>query len=364
MNISQNIPIFALYSLIMYKNSIFTKASWAKLVLKKDGYDPFIDFLKGVCIIFVIINHCMPEIIMKYSGFMFWGVSAVPIFLLIQVFHAYKRGCNNTKVNYKRVWNKIALPFFICQIIICIAFILKSHHAQLSNIIADISNWIKSGGYGPGAYYPWIYLQFTILLPLLSPIFRKSSLYLCISFIIISQSVETACAYFHLPQLAYRLLFLRYIFIFYLGYLLATKGYQLNRYTFGASIICLLFSFIIVYGGINLSPFLYDFVNPVCHWFCYVYIAYLLLFLLKIAYGHIPNGSFQNYLLDAGKYSYEIFLFQIVYFAIADECIFEYLGKIISNHILFSVVKTVLPIFICTLPIILYKRKRSLPKSL
>ena len=118
MNISQNIPIFALYSLIMYKNSIFTKASWAKLVLKKDGYDPFIDFLKGVCIIFVIINHCMPEIIMKYSGFMFWGVSAVPIFLLIQVFHAYKRGCNNTKVNYKKIWNKIALPFFICQFII------------------------------------------------------------------------------------------------------------------------------------------------------------------------------------------------------------------------------------------------------
>ena len=180
----------------------------------------------------------------------------------------------------------------------------------------------------------------------------------------ISQSVETACAYYHLPQLAYRLLFLRYIFIFYLGYLLATKGYQLNRYTFGASIICLLFSFIIVYGGINLSPFIYDFVNPVCHWFCYVYIAYLLLFLLKLAYDHIPNGSFQNYLLDAGKYSYEIFLFQIVYFAIADECIFEYLARIISNHILFSVVKTILPIFICTLPIILYKRKRSLPKSL
>ena len=364
MNISQNIPIFALYSLIMYKNSIFTKASWAKLVLKKDGYDPFIDFLKGVCIIFVIINHCMPEIIMKYSGFMFWGVSAVPIFLLIQVFHAYKRGCNNTKVNYKKIWNKIALPFFICQFIICIAFILKSHHAQLSDVITVISNWMKSGGYGPGAYYPWIYLQFAILLPLLSPIFKKNSPLFCILFIMISQSVETACAYFHLPQLAYRLLFLRYIFIFYLGYLLATKGYALNKYTFGASVICLLVSFIIVYGGINLSPFIYDFVNPVCHWFCYVYIAYLLLFLLKLAYDHIPNGSFQNYLLDAGKYSYEIFLFQIVYFAIADECIFEYLGKIISNHILFSVVKTILPIFICTLPIILYKRKRSLPKSL
>ena len=348
----------------MYKNCIFTKTSWSKLVISKNGYDPFIDFLKGVCIIFVIVNHCMPEKIMEYSGFIFWGVSAVPIFLIIQVFHAYKKGLITSRPKYKKIWNKIAWPFLISEIIICVAFIFKLHHTQLSEISGDITNWIKSGGYGPGAYYPWIYLQFAVLLPIISPIFKKNIPFLCIIFIIISQSAETACAYFNLPQLAYRLLFLRYIFIFYLGYLLATKGYILNIYTFGASVICLLVSFIIVYGGINLSPFLYDFVNPVCHWFCYVYIAYLLLFLIKLAYGHIPNGSFLNYLLNAGKYSYEIFLFQIVYFAIADNYIFEYLGIIISNHILFSVVKIIFPVIICTLPTILYKRKRSLPKSL
>lgn len=344
---------------LMFYNWRHTKKTWAKLVLNRNGYDPFIDFLKGICIIFVIINHCMPIKIMEYSGFVFWGGSAVPIFLLIQVFHAYKKGINSTRIQFKKIWNKIVWPFFICEIVICIAFILKSHHTLFFDIFTDVYNCIKSGGYGPGAYYPWIYLQFTILLPLISPIFKQPKPLLCILFIIISQSVETACAYFHFPQLEYRLLFLRYIFLFYLGYLLAAKGYLLNIYTFSASAICLLVSVFIVYSGLNFFPILYDFVNPVCHWFCYLYIAYLLLFLLKSIYVHIPNGSFMNYLLKAGKYSYEIFLFQIVYFAILDDTISEFLSKNINNFILFSLIKIFFPVIICTLPVILYKKIRT-----
>ena len=344
----------------MDKNCFFTKVCWSKLVINRNGYDPFIDYLKGVCIIFVIINHCMPEKIMEYSGFMFWGVSAVPIFLIIQVFHAYKKGVITSRPKYQKIWNKIAWPFFICEIIICIAFILKLHHTQLSDIYGDVTNWIKSGGYGPGAYYPWIYLQFAVLLPIISPIFKKNIPFLCIIFIIISQSAETACAYFNLPQLAYRLLFLRYIFIFYLGYLLATKGYLLNIYTFCAAAFCLIISAIIVYGDYGFSPLLYDFVNPVCHWFCYIYIAYLLLFLLKYIYVQIPNGTLMNYLLSSGKYSYEIFLFQIVYFAVADDYIFQFIGTNINNDTIYSIAKICLPIFICTLPVILYKKKKEI----
>lgn len=339
-------------------------ACWSKLVLNKDGYDPFIDYLKGICIIFVITNHCMPEIIMDYSGFMFWGVSAVPIFLIIQVFHAYKKGLITSRPKYKKIWNKIAWPFFLSEIIICIAFILKLHHTQLSDIFGDIINWIKSGGYGPGAYYPWIYLQFAILLPIISPIFKRNIPFLCIIFIIISQSVETACAYFNLSQLAYRLLFLRYIFILYLGYLLAIKGYLLNIYTFCAAVFCLIISAIIVYGHYNFTPLLYDFVNPVCHWFCYIYIAYLLLFILKYIYVHTPHGTLKDYLLISGKYSYEIFLFQIVYFAVADDCIFEFIEKNINNYAIYSTVRTCLPILICTLPVILYKKRKEIRNHL
>ena len=33
----------------------------ALLALRLDGYDPFIDFMKGVCIILVVLTHSLPD---------------------------------------------------------------------------------------------------------------------------------------------------------------------------------------------------------------------------------------------------------------------------------------------------------------
>ena len=342
----------------------YTKTTWTKFVLAKQGYDPLIDYLKGLCIIFVIINHCMPEELMGKTGFFFWGVSAVPIFLIIQVFHAYKKGVIISKLNYKRIWSKIVWPFILAEIVILVAFTIREHHFNFHDLINDALCMIKSGGYGPGAYYPFIYLQFAIILPLIAWIFKYQKIFLCIFFIIISQFSETACSYFHLPQLAYRLLFIRYIFLFYLGYLLAYKGFILNLYTFFIAVICLVFSTYIVYSHQIFSPFLYDFVNPVCHWFCYIYIAYFLLFILKGMYYHISSETvIRKYILKAGKYSYEIFLFQIVYFAIADEFVDSTLKSFITINFAYVITKIVLPIVICTIPIILYKDNKLIWKQ-
>lgn len=60
------------------------------ITLQKEGYDPFIDYLKGVCIFLVVLAHCLPHT--EYILFPLWGDQAVPLFLLIQVFHAYKHG--------------------------------------------------------------------------------------------------------------------------------------------------------------------------------------------------------------------------------------------------------------------------------
>ena len=133
--------------------------------LNRPGYDPFIDFLKGICIIFVIINHCMPVKVMEYTAFFFWGVSAVPIFLIIQVFHAYKKGVNNATINYRRLWKKIIYPFLICELTIFIIVSVRHQHTDFSVYISDAISLIKYGGYGPGAYYPWIYIQFALILP-------------------------------------------------------------------------------------------------------------------------------------------------------------------------------------------------------
>lgn len=61
------------------------------LTFNRDGYDPLIDYLKGLCILFVVIQHSIPTALHHYTMFALWGRLAVPIFLLIQVFHAYKK---------------------------------------------------------------------------------------------------------------------------------------------------------------------------------------------------------------------------------------------------------------------------------
>lgn len=341
-----------------------TRASWAKFALKRNGYDPFIDYLKGICIIFVIINHCMPENMMENTGFFFWGVSAVPIFLIIQVFHAYKEGVGNARLNYNRLWQKIVWPFFVAEFVIFAAFIIRDHHFTFNYIINDAFSLIKLGGYGPGAYYPFIYLQFAIILPIIAGVFKSQKPYLCFLFVIISQLSETACSYFHMPQLAYRLLFLRYIFLFYLGFLLAYKGFILNLYTFCLAFICLVFSTYVIYSHHDFVPFLYDFVNPACHWFCYIFIAFFLLFLIRIIYYFFNTVSvLKMYVLKAGKYSYEIFLFQIVYFAIADNYIDNLLKHIISHYLAYALIKILIPVILCTILVILYKEKKLIWKQ-
>ena len=65
------------------------------------GNDAFIDFLKGVSIILVILSHTLPH---HLTFFPIWGGSkAVPIFLAIQIFHAFEKG--NPKIpNFKKIF--------------------------------------------------------------------------------------------------------------------------------------------------------------------------------------------------------------------------------------------------------------------
>ena len=76
-----------------------TQADKALLTLRRDGYDPFIDFVKGVCIVLVVLTHCLPDIVQFYVLFPLWGRPAVPLFLIIQVLHTYKEGLDVADTN-------------------------------------------------------------------------------------------------------------------------------------------------------------------------------------------------------------------------------------------------------------------------
>lgn len=58
--------------------------------LKTGGYEPLFDYLKGIAIIMVVLAHgtgCLKDFLL----YPLWIDQAVPLFIMIQVFHAYKK---------------------------------------------------------------------------------------------------------------------------------------------------------------------------------------------------------------------------------------------------------------------------------
>ena len=130
-----------------------------------------IDFLKGICILFIILAHSLPQTVQRYSLFIIWGGMAVPLFLLLQSYHVFNKGLGSNVKNtpdLKKVWKRIIQPFLIVLIFSgCLMIILGHDPLQV------IKSAIIGGGIGPGSYYVWIYLQFMILLPICLTLFNK-----------------------------------------------------------------------------------------------------------------------------------------------------------------------------------------------
>ena len=90
------------------------------LSFKKSEYDPFIDYIKGFSILSVIILHSTPVSVLKVSLGCLWISMCVPLFLLVQVFHAYKKRSNITYPNMAKTWYRIIKPFVLVQLFLLV----------------------------------------------------------------------------------------------------------------------------------------------------------------------------------------------------------------------------------------------------
>ncbi|MBR2469130.1 MAG: acyltransferase [Fibrobacter sp.] len=325
------------------------KSSSLVLSFEKNGYDPFIDFLKGVCIVLVVITHCLPSVVEKYTLFHLWGRTAVPIFLIIQVFHAYKHGLIFRLPKITKLWNRIARPFIITQLAIAVFLFLFSKNISVSIYL----NRILDKGYGPGEYYPWIYLQFALILPLLSPVIKKlgKPWKVALFFILVSQLFEFLCCLINPQEWPfYSRSFFRYFFLIYLGYIAAATGFSINRKTFLLSLLSLAATIFFVFFNYNLEPFFFkNYQWHYCHWPCYFYIAYLFIFILNKFYTIAKTHYLSKFIIRAGKYSYEIFLFQMFYFIICGSHLKKIIGSITNLNIASGILFILISILSCVL---------------
>lgn len=293
------------------------------LTFNKTGYDPFIDFLKAYSIICVVIAHILPTTFYKYILFQVWGDMQVPMFVIIQVFHAYKKE-QKPKLNWSSLFKRIALPFVAIQAVI-IAF---------KGLIGGgilWTNFITSGGFGPGSYYIWIYMQLAFLLVIIWSWLRRLSLNQTLfSFLIISIGFEVLFSVIDFPGWMYRLLCVRYLFLIPLGMIWIEKGVEINWKTIVLSVLSIVTVLFFVFTDYNLEPFFYNTGWEFHRWICYFYLPFLLTYGLYLIWNKIKESK---WIEKATKWtatrSYEIFLAQMAIFA----CFSVSILSIVPNNI-------------------------------
>lgn len=310
-----------------------------------DGYDPFINYVKGICIFFVILAHNFPY--QNETLFSLWGAQAVPCFLLIQVFHVYKKGILTsapTKIGLmvRRIFLPFLTTFLLSFLILCLL--------PNNGIASILKSGIAAGGYGPGAYYVWIYLQFVILIVMCRKLFAKYTGWkLLMVFVLLSSLLELACYYASLFlsnfALIYRLSFFRYFFLIYLGYMLVMNNNDKPIKLIILNSVSIVFILLFQYSNIELEPLFYNNDWKISHWITYFYTFSGFLYLLKFSYKHIWKYPLEL-LQQMGKYSYEIFLCQMFVFTFfkIEYLSFSGAGMQVLLYIIFTTILSIFPI--------------------
>jgi hypothetical protein len=241
---------------------------------------------------------------------------------------------NDSIKNYfgsiQKMLKRIFLPFLAAQIVIIVPFLITKKF--------DIKGFISSGGYGPGSYYPWIYVQLWVLMPFVSIFMKKYPVLTGGFMLIVSILCDMVFSLFIQKEWLYRLCISRYLFIFVLSFLLVEEKIP-YKYVLFFAVIGAGFLFYHKYLYKNLEPFFYT------SWQgerfpSHFYTLLVFIFLYKIV-DFIPD-CITHILCRIGSFSWEIFLMQMIYFS--------FNGSLRNSFY----INVLLSLFLCIIPIYSY----------
>ena len=316
---------------------------------------PQINFIKGIAIISVILLHAFGSSRNDSIYAQYHIAQAVPLFLLISCYLGYlsfqHKGMSlKNYFSYNKIiifFKRIFLPFIISQIVIVLTLIIRDSYSSYT--ILNCIIWY--GGFGPGSYYPYLYLQFWILLPFLFICLNKANKLTGGGIVIVSVIGDILFVKVgFLSNEIYRMSLLRYLFIGYLAFFLLEKKMFIK--TLNIMVVLLLacvgmaFVFAHKYLNVDLQPIFYSGGWRGYRFPMYFYTLVVFCVLYKL-YDYIP--SFVQVIINKiGKYSWAIFCMQMIFFTL------------IGNRFHFNIyIYTSVSLFIIIAPIYLYKELRN-----
>lgn len=287
-----------------------------------------LDALKGICIIFVVITHFHWADDMRLRlGFPFIIDMAVPVFMLISGYvyaASYERNNISTVMQgwgIKRLTKsflRYTIPYLACFGVEVILSCIKNGivHAGGANVgVKSILLALITGGWGPGSYYYPILLQLLLVYPLLWWIVRRWKFYGLLMIFALNFGFEWLKLILAMPVGIYRLLVFRYILLLGAGtyfYLYRKSGNKLIE-----SIIWVLGVVFIV-----CTQYLNQIIWPVTFWVGTSFVA--VLYIIPM-YKWFISREYKWWcpLLNIGKASYNIFLFQMLFYVFFADSIYK-----------------------------------------
>lgn len=282
------------------------------MVFVKGQRIDWIDGAKGVAIVAVVLLHSLP--CLREMGWMWHIGQAVPVFLFItaylismrfeslQMYFQWER--------FAKMLKKVFVPFVVVLLIQLVCYALIGR-------LPSIKTVVKCGGIGPGSYYVWLYLQAWVIIPFIVILVRKLPI-LASALVMLAISIIAEFAFVplqgieHIDEL-YRLLPVRYLMVLYLGCiwpLLKDKQRYILYGLAGLSALCILNDVYLVdnvmfanfRGGGKLVPSYWD----GYHWYTAFYVV--------LPMGMLERLKYLDIWKQAGKYSWYIFLLQMMCF--------------------------------------------------
>lgn len=311
----------------------------------------FLDFLKGVAILCVILIHNLPDMIQKETLSWYHIGQAVPIFMVVSGYLGYAKYAKTQTIQIKdqipKLFKRVLLPFLLVTII---QILLK---IQMGNL--NVDSLLEKGGIGPGSYYPYVFIQCALCLPFIAAIVHRfSKVWISAAILIlISLALNSLFTYIDLSEPAYRLSAVRYLFYIYLGCLWNKEGMKSKATMIGLVLISALFVYLQRYQRINFEPF---FVNDWrgYNWLGAFYIIGVIYLLNKVylsKYGKQLKAAFSF----LGSYSYEIFLTQMFIFSFIKRRMFIDITPVSLQSFIYSTLT--LTLSLC--PIIIWHYRES-----
>ena len=280
---------------------------------KKERID-FLDYLKAICVILVVVTHYDWQSKHSYIFTMFINM-AVPVFMIISGYNFAMSNKRKTDGTMKQMYSprviipkleRFLIPFFAICLVEIVLLMIEQKEINPFRIFF-------MGAYGPGSYYVPLMIQLLIIFPIIYKLVKKSAKWGIILTGCANLLYEIAVVAFDMEKYYYRLCIGRYLLLIAFGcYLYLHPERRLKKREM-AAMLMIGMGYIVLVLEHDMDTTLFDFWKPTAMPIAF-YIFPVVVILFRVFYHCHIKGYIGKLLSMIGKASYHIFLVQMVYY--------------------------------------------------